>query len=240
MTQAAPPDRSRLRRWLPVGVVVVALLVVGIAAQGTGLQWDEAQIPGSTPDGESLEPPVMSQEPPPSLPETGDPEDGFTLPPWVTWLVLGVLLGVPALLILLFVARRLIDWLIDAPESSGEPDPEPEYLRRDFALVEDAIASAIAEMDLGTDARAAIIACWVHFERAAESVGIERDSSDTPADLVRKLLSRHDLDGSALNRLTEAYLLARYSTHEVGEADRDRARDALVALRTQLGVREAQ
>ncbi|MQM27510.1 DUF4129 domain-containing protein [Glycomyces albidus] len=239
MTQTEPPERSTLRRWLPVGVVVAALLVVGIAAQGTGLQWDEARMPGSTGDAESLPPPFMSQEPPPSMPEAGEAEDAFTLPPWVSWLVLGILLGVPALLIVLFVVRRVIDWLVDAPESSGEPEPEPAYLRRDFALVEDAIASALAEMDLGADARAAIIACWVHFERAAETVGIERDASDTPADLVRKLLSRHDLDGSALNRLTEAYLRARYSTHEVVEADRDRARDALVALRTELGLREA-
>lgn len=240
MTQTAPPERSTLRRWLPVGLVVAALLVVGIAAQGTGLQWDEARMPGSPGDADSPEPLIVSQPPPPTLPEAGEAEDGFTLPPWVSWLVLGVLLGIPALLLLLFLVRRVIDWLVDAPESSGVPEPEPEYLRRDFALVEDAIASAIAEMDLGTDARAAIIACWVRFERAAEHVGIARESSDTPADLVRKLLHRHDLDGAALNRLTETYLRARYSTHEVGETDRDRARDALVALRTQLGVREAR
>lgn len=239
MTRSAPPERTTLRRWLPIGIVVAALLVVGIAAQGTGLQWDEAQVPDAGGDGATVAPPVMSEEPPPTLGVGGTPRDSFSLPPWVTWLVLGVLIGIPVLLILLFLARRVMEWLVDAPEAAA-PEPETAYLHRDFALVEDAIAAALAEMDLGTDARSAIIACWVHFERAAENVGIARESSDTPADLVRKLLSRHDLDGAALNRLTEAYLRARYSPHEVAEHDRDAARDALVALRTQLGVREAK
>jgi hypothetical protein len=129
---------------------------------------------------------------------------------------------------------------VHAPPSSGIPDPEPEYLHRDFTLVEDAVNAALAEMDLGTDPRAAIMACWAHFERASEAVGIEREASDTPADLVRKLLERHQLDGNALRQLSEAYLRARYSPHQVGEADRDRARDALIALQAQLGVREGR
>ncbi|MEU6246269.1 DUF4129 domain-containing protein [Glycomyces sp. NPDC047010] len=239
MTPPAPPERPTLRRWLPVVAVAAALLIVGIAAQGTGLQWDEARMPFDGGGGVEVAP---------SMPTYGEPSlglgdggrEGGSFPSWISWLILGVLAGVPLLLVLLLLVRRLLRWVADAPESTGVPEPEPEHLVRDFALVDDAIASALQEMDLGTDARSAIMACWIHFERAAEGVGIERDASDTPADLVRKLLLRHDLDGAALNRLTEAYLRARYSPHDVGEADRDRARDALVALRAQLGVREAQ
>ncbi|MFB9659383.1 DUF4129 domain-containing protein [Glycomyces mayteni] len=239
MTPPGPPERPTLRRWLPVVAVAAALLIVGIAAQGTGLQWDEARMPYSEGEGVESAPPMPTVEEP-SMP-TGEPgEASGSFPSWISWLILGVLAGIPVLLILVLLARRLIRWLVEAPESTGVPEPEPEHLVRDFTLVEDAIASALQEMDLGTDARSAIMACWIHFERAAEGVGIERESSDTPADLVRKLLSRHDLDGAALNRLTEAYLRARYSPHDVGEADRDAARDALVALRAQLGVREAQ
>jgi hypothetical protein len=237
----AHPDTQRrqvaLRRWLPVLVVVAALLVVGLAAQGAGLQWREAEIPQATGSQESPPPQMeQTQELPTALP-TGEPRDSFTLPSWITWLVLGILVGVPALFILWFLARKLIDWLTDAPPSDGVAEPEPEYLHRDFTLVEEAVNAALAEMDLGDDPRAAIMACWLHFERASESVGIERESSDTPSDLVRKLLVRHDLDGAALRRLSEAYLRARYSPHQVVEADRDQARDALIALQAQLGVR---
>ncbi|WP_051704018.1 DUF4129 domain-containing protein [Glycomyces sp. NRRL B-16210] len=234
MTHPAPHPP---RRWLPVVIVAAALLVVGIAAQGTGVGWQEANLPEVPVE---QEPPPMEFESVEEMPsvEIREPVDGgFTLPPWVSWVVLGLLVGVPALLILTFLVRRLIEWLVDAPGSTGEPEPETAHLHRDFALVEDAVAAAIAEMDLGTDPRSAIIACWVHLERASETVGIERDASDTPTDLVRKLLERHRLDGDPLRRLCDAYLRARYSPHDVGDTDRDQARDALVALQSQLGLR---
>ncbi|MBO3734017.1 DUF4129 domain-containing protein [Glycomyces niveus] len=241
---AHPDTRSRsdaARRWLPVLVVVAALLVVGLAAQGAGLQWQEAELPEGTGEGRESPPPEAQQtmELPSEMPME-EPREEYTLPGWVSWVVLGLLVGVPAFFVLLFLTRRLVEWLRDAPPSSGIADPEPEYLHRDFTLVEEAVNAALAEMDLGTDPRAAIMACWLHFERASEAVGIERASSDTPADLVRKLLVRHELDGTALRRLSEAYLRARYSPHQVVEADRDRARDALIALQAQLGVREGR
>lgn len=232
------PQRRPARRWLPVVVVVAALLVAGLAAQGSGLQWQEAELSEVRGGGESVPPQMQETPEQPSATALPRENDGFTLPAWVSWLILALLVGIPATFLLLFIARRLIEWLVHAPPSSGVPDPEPQYLHRDFTLVEDAVNAALAEMDLGNDPRAAIMACWVHFERASEAVGIERDTSDTPADLVRKLLERHELDGDALRRLSEAYLRARYSPHRVGEADRDRARDALVALQAQLGVRE--
>lgn len=234
------PQRRPARRWLPVVVVVAALLVVGLAAQGAGLQWREADIPEADGGGVSEQQQVMPTQELPSASQPPLEEGGFTLPAWVSWLILAVLVGIPLTFVLLFLARRLIDWLVHAPPSSGTPDPDPQYLHRDFTLVEDAVNAALAEMDLGTDPRAAIMACWAHFERASEAVGIERESSDTPADLVRKLLERHALDGDSLYRLSEAYLRARYSPHQVGEADRDRARDALIALQAQLGVREGR
>lgn len=237
----AQPETQRrraavMRRWLPVLVVVAALLVVGLAAQGAGLQWEEARIPPAT---GGQDPPPPQAQPSLEIPtlEEGEPRDSFTLPSWVSWLVLTILVGIPVGLILIFLTRKLIEWLADAPPSSGIADPEPEYLHRDFTLVEEAVNAALAEMDLGDDPRAAIMACWLHFERASEAVGIERESSDTPSDLVRKLLVRHELDGAALHRLSEAYLRARYSPHQVVEADRDQARDALIALQAQLGVR---
>lgn len=232
------PQRRPAPRWLPVIVVVAALLVVGIAAQGSGLQWQEADLPqvegGGESNGQQIQP---TQELPTETGLQREDDGGFTLPPWVSWLILALIVGVPVTILLLLLARRIVDWLVEAPPSSGTPDPPPQHLYRDFTLVEDAVNAALTDMDLGDDARSAIMACWVHFEHASEVVGIDREHSDTPADLVRKLLERHELDGEALARLSEAYLRARYSPHQVGEADRDRAREALIALQGQLGVR---
>jgi hypothetical protein len=214
------------RRWLPLAVVVAALIVVGLAAQGTGVQWSEGEVLLDT-EG-TVSPPTFEtlpdEEETSSMPLIEESE-GSSLPSWVSWLVLGVLVGIPVALLLTLLARRLARWLIEA---------------RPGESVEEALAAGLAEIDLGTDPRSAIIACWVHFENAAEQVGIVKERSDTPADLMRRLLERHDLDGTALSRLSAAYLRARYSPHEVGEDDRDRARSALIDLRGQLGVREAR
>ncbi|WP_051393438.1 DUF4129 domain-containing protein [Glycomyces arizonensis] len=228
------------RRWLPVIVAVAALVVVGLAAQGTGMQWREGEV---LLDSEgTAAPPALETEAQveittePMFEDTGD----SSLPPWVSWLILGVLVGIPVALLLAVLARQLVRWLIDAQATDRRQEVEPQHLHRDVALVEAAVAAGLAEIDLGTDPRSAIIACWVHFEDAGERVGIPREPSDTPSDLVRKLLERHELDGRSLARLSEAYLRARYSPHEVGEDDRDRARSALVELQGQLGVREAR
>ncbi|WP_168801389.1 DUF4129 domain-containing protein [Glycomyces buryatensis] len=230
----------RSRRWLPVIGVVLALFVVGIAAQGTGVQWGRAEVnlefEGQSPPPP---PPPESEFELPSETPTAPVEPRGSLPGWVTWLVLGIIVGIPLTLFLIWLGRKLSQWLIDA-RPTDEPAPATEYRHRDVSLVEQAVAAGLAEIDLGEDVRSAIIACWVHFERAAAAVGIEKESSDTPADLVRHLLERHELDGAALARLSEAYLKARYSPHEVGETDREAARSALVELRTQLGVAEAR
>ncbi|MCH7231240.1 DUF4129 domain-containing protein [Glycomyces sp. L485] len=226
-------------RWLPVVVAVAALIVVGLAAHGTGVQWREGELPFQM-EG-TREPPALAPQPeelPPTQEMPEEVRDDASLPSWISWLALAILVGVPVSLLLVFLARRLMWWLVDTEVREARPEPEPEHLHRDIALVERAVAAGLAEIDLGADPRSAIIACWVHFEGAGERVGIPREPSDTPSDLVRKLLQHHELDGESLKRLSEAYLLARYSPHAVGEADRDRARDALVDLQRQLGVRE--
>lgn len=228
------------RRWLPVIVAVAALTVVGIAAQGTGLQWNQ----GETTIEVEHSPLPQNLQPEPEPEATSAPifteSEGASLPPWVSWLILGVLVGIPFALLLFVLGRRLVRWLADTQPTERRHESEPQYLRRDVALVEEAVAAGLAEIDLGTDPRSAIIACWVHFEAAGERVGIAKEPSDTPSDLTRKLLEHHELQGRSLSRLSEAYLRARYSPHEVGEADRDRARSALVDLQGRLGVKETR
>ncbi|WP_157930676.1 DUF4129 domain-containing protein [Glycomyces xiaoerkulensis] len=230
-----------MRRWAPVLLVVAGLIVVGIAAQGSGLQWGERDLDWERPTQEAEElfiedSPTQTTE---ALPQPQD-EEGAQLPPWVSWLLLAIFVGVPAALLLVFLTRRIVSWLIRSEITVPEVESETHHQRRDIRLVEEAVAAGLSEIDVGTDPRSAIMACWVHFERASEAVGISREASDTPSDLVQKLLDHHDLERSSLSRLSGAYLRARYSPHDVDETDRDRARDALVDLQRQLGVREAR
>ncbi|GAB3992694.1 hypothetical protein GCM10029992_02480 [Glycomyces albus] len=160
------------RRWLPVVLVAAGLMIAGIAAQGSGLQWGEREVTWQSPT-DSAEQLAPEMEESPSLPEapTAEEEPPSPIPSWVSWLILGILVGVPLALLLYYLARRLLQWVVEPP-ASYRPAEEAQYLRRDIALVEQAVEAGLTEIDLGADPRSAIIACWVHFEHASEAVGI--------------------------------------------------------------------
>ena len=232
--------RLKRRSWTPVALVAIGLVIAGIAAQGSGLQWGEREVAWQEPAGstELFQPqPEESTEVEDLVPV--DERSSASLPDWISWLVLGLLVGVPLALLAYFMVRRVLEWLIDA-RGVYRPAEETRLLRRDISLVEQAVEAGLAEIDLGDDPRSAIIACWVHFESVSEAVGIPREASDVPSDLTRKLLEAHQLERDTLERLSAAYLRARYSPREVGESDRDSARRALVDLQRQLGVKEGR
>lgn len=111
-------------------------------------------------------------------------------------------------------------------ERHAAPDAEP---------VRAAVAAGLDDLALdGTDPRSAVIACWLRLERAAASAGTPRERSDTPADLVARMLAQHQVSGPVLDRFAEVYRRARYAPEEVGEAMREEARAALRLLHAEL------
>jgi hypothetical protein len=99
-----------------------------------------------------------------------------------------------------------------------------------------ALDRARADLD-ESDPRRAVIACWLRLERAAATVGAPRQVADTPAELVAKVLARHDVPAPALRTLAGLYEDARFSAHPIDEVDRDRARDALRRVADALAER---
>jgi hypothetical protein len=120
----------------------------------------------------------------------------------------------------------------DRAEVRPEPDAEP--VRR-------AVAAGLEELDLdGVDPRSAVIACWLRLERAAAAAGTPRQPSDTPGDLVARMLTEHDVSHPVLDRLADVYRQARYAPGEVGESMRDEAREALRRLDAELTRKPAR
>src|SRR5262249_46286947 len=68
------------------------------------------------------------------------------------------------------------------------------------------------------------------------AAGTPRAVTDTPTDLVARLLADHQVTNETLTNLAELYRIARYSTSEVSTDMRDRARAALTQLRGELLV----
>jgi Domain of unknown function (DUF4129) len=113
--------------------------------------------------------------------------------------------------------KALVDEEVDTPEELA-----------------DEVRLAIAELDDAPAPEDAILACWVRLERVAATSGVPRASSDTPSDLVVRLLDAHDVRRESLVRLAALYEQARYSPFPLEEGARAEARDALEAVESDL------
>jgi hypothetical protein len=100
------------------------------------------------------------------------------------------------------------------------------------ALTE-AVDAALRRIEEG-EPQDAVIACWVLLERAAADAGTERRPSETPAELVARVLAEHRVSEPVLHRLAGLYREARYSHHRLDEAERTAAREALHQVRAEL------
>lgn len=226
----------RLRRWLPVLLVVLALATAGwAAAGGTGLSGGE--LPPSPPD--PLPPPSPGAATPasPSLPPEprglNNPDAQF--PGWLGWLLTVLYLGLAAGVILLFLyvgVRWLLTERVIRREIVAQPASQPAGAGAE--QVREAVRAGLAEIDAGEDPRRAVIACWLRLEQVAAAVGTARLAADTPADLVARLLAGHRVSDRALRRLADAYRWARYAPADVAEELVATAREALGEIDAQL------
>jgi hypothetical protein len=95
--------------------------------------------------------------------------------------------------------------------------------------------AALAEI---SDARAAIIACYVAMERSLADRGTSRTAADTPDELLARAVGAGTVRGPAAGRLTTLFYEARFSTHPVAAGQRAAASAALDELAAELAAAE--
>ena len=160
-------------------------------------------------------------------------------PAWLKLLVWGfealVLLG------LLGVALLLIRAAHDAWRGRRRPPerlPDPGFETLEGSAVVAAVREDAAAHDAllaGGSPRNAIVAAWHRFELQAERAGVRREPWETSSEFTLRILDLAGADSAAVTRLGELYREARFSEHELGEAERAGALAALVAIRESLG-----
>jgi hypothetical protein len=91
--------------------------------------------------------------------------------------------------------------------------------------------AALAEI---SDARAAIIACYLAMERSLADRGTSRTAADTPDELLARAVGAGTVRGPAASRLTALFYEARFSTHPVADGQRAAAGAALDELTREL------
>ena len=193
--------------WLQVAIVVFALLLPALVGEARDLLADRERA-----SPEASTPPSPSGAP-------RDAERSEALGVAVTAL-LGVVLAA------LVAATAWLMW----PERSTPRD----------VADEDAVAAqldaGIDELERIGDPRAAVIACYAHMERIAARAGVGRRASDTPAELLARVLRSHRAAEDDLRRLTALFERARFSPHRIDEDMRRGALDALRRVRARIAA----
>lgn len=207
-------------------VVALVLLAWG-SSNGSPLitapqgSWDSPPV--SLPRSEALDSDLETAEPGAAEPER--PSDiGQRL---VDLIQLGIILTV--LYGLLVLLRNLVD------RGRGQHSDLPSREEDELVALLEATSDEVRYRALSEgDPRNAVVACWVAVEEAAHRSGLRQDRSRTAAELTSSVLARWDVDPAAITALSQAYREARFSRHEVTEAQRTAAIDALETIHGDL------
>ena len=156
--------------------------------------------------------------------------------------LIGTLLRIALALWLLSLLWRGLRWVAEDLQARRSREPAP--LELDFDVLDDPEplveemqrdADLQLELLLGGEPRNAIVACWERFEEQAERVGLARKPWETSSEFTLRLLDVVSADVSAVSRLATLYREARFSEHEITEADRQQAVEALAQIRDTIG-----
>jgi Domain of unknown function (DUF4129) len=93
-----------------------------------------------------------------------------------------------------------------------------------------AAAESLADLRVAGDVRREIIACYVQMERALRRAGLARRPSEAPLEYLGRVLM--PVAPAAGRSLTELFERAAFSVEPLGVSERERAIDALKALRS--------
>lgn len=173
------------------------------------------QLPEETPQ-------VTESEELPENDELADPAD------WFLRLILGVFLA-GVLTTLLLLLRWLSRQRLEEKERRALAE-EDELVALLEATSDDVRYRALSE----GDPRNGVVACWVALEEAVQRSGLERDRSETAAELTARVLNRWQVDPASITALSEAYREARFSRHAVSEEQRLMAVNALERIHADL------
>lgn len=141
---------------------------------------------------------------------------GSTYEPEFAWVPVLVLLGLVAVAAaaLFLSARR------QRMTGAGTDKTVAEALAN---ALEDSLDDLRAE----TDPRRAVIAAYARLERVLAAHGLPRRASETPDELLERILPGLDVDRRSIRRLTDLFTWAKFSHHDV---DADMKEDAIAAL----------
>ena len=154
------------------------------------------------------------------------------------WALVLVLAAAATLLAVVLVRALLRAWRtrrLPPEEDTGTADVVPAAVLADQS-------ERLAALGTGTP-REGIVAAWARLEASIAIAGVPLMRSRTSTEVVLATLRSHDVPADTLEELAALFREARYSPHDLGEADRRRAEEAHrrvdAALERQLGLADS-
>jgi uncharacterized protein DUF4129 len=157
------------------------------------------------------------------------PPTGSAAPASLILTVVAVIVLAAAVVLALIAARRRTR-RITVSVAAGSEMADEDQLR-------DAVESGEAALRELSDARAAIVACYVAMERELAGAGTARAAADTPDELLARAAAAGLVRGAAAGQLTALFYAARFSSRDVPPSSRDQARQALREMAADLASR---
>jgi hypothetical protein len=229
-----------LQRLRPLAVVGALLAAAAVAAALATPQVRNVPVTRRLPPNPAI-PTAPTRGAYQPSPATIPVQKAIVLPGWVTGVINVLCIAVIAAVVGVLVWYLLRNSLAVRRARLLVESSEPMAAREQREKVLAAVDAGLSDLAAGEgDPRRAVIACWVRLEEAAAAVGTPRQAGDSPTDLVLRLLAEHDVSAPALYDLAGVYRIARYATHTVDVAMRDRARSALQQVRAELTVRRPE
>jgi len=144
--------------------------------------------------------------------------NGFVVPSWLPWTVLGIVAVAVVVGVVVLWLRR--------PRPSAAP-PEASAARA-------AVAAAIGALDREADPRRAVIAAYGAMQRTLSEHGVTRSPTEAPREYLQRVLTASQANEREARTLTGLFEEARYSTHPIPERLREVALTALRSLQGRL------
>ncbi len=204
---------------------------------------NDVNVPGLTP-------PVNGDEPPEgtaiSQPEQDDNEnlddknrdDKSDIAPW-----LGTLFKVMLFVLLAAALAAAVRGIVRArqarraaPPIAAPPEFPPTESDIDGEAAADSFAASAQRLRDHPDPRQAIILAYASLLDGLAQAGCARRMHEAPEEHLRRAMGELRVPPQPLEAVTQLFLLARFSTHPLAEADRDTARAALGDAEAQLRV----
>jgi hypothetical protein len=217
-----PPEQEPMRvelSWIWNLLAILVPIALGAALVAAAILGSRPVRTGSSFGAEGLGlPPV------PSGSSSGARSEGFVLPSWLPWTVVG-------LVALAVAAGAFVLWL-----RRGRASAEASESQATSAAVE----AAIGALDADHDPRRAVIAAYAAMQGTLGEHGVVRSPAEAPREYLRRVLSERGATEREATMLTNLFEEARYSSHPIAEQVRETALSALRSLQGRLQAEVAR